>query len=252
MDDCLILEETESTNSVAEGLARDGALHGFAVLAKKQTGGRGRLGRFWVSPGGLGLYCTIILRPNLELIDYPKLTLAAGVAVAEALAGLGVITDLKWPNDIFIAGRKCGGILVESSALEEESANNYALVGIGLNVNTTAVDFDKLSHQAISLRQACGGKIFNIDEIFSVIRKAILAEVCELERHGFARILDRWQRYDLLRGRRARWLRNDGVVVEGLAEGIDDQGQLLVRTDDGVIHPVISGDVNLVQHGSTK
>ncbi len=246
MDDCLILEVTESTNSVAHQLAGDGAAHGYAVLARAQTNGRGRLGRSWVSLPGLGLYCTIILRPVLDLVEYPKLTLAVGVAVAEVLAGFGLAPQLKWPNDIFLSGRKCGGILLESSALQQGSVDNYVLVGIGLNISGGAKDLITLAPQAISLCAASDGRDFEVEQVFSAIRESVLRLVALFERSGFAEILVRWQERDFLKGQRAQWLRGDGQVIEGVAEGIDGQGQLRVRSDDGVIHPVISGDVSLV------
>lgn len=116
-------ESVPSTNVIARKLAEDGAVHGTSVIAANQTERRGRLGKSWCSAAGKGLYCSIIVRPKLAVKDFPKITLAAGIGVAIAIDRLtGVFSRLKWPNDIFIDGKKCGGILTESSSLNEPVA----------------------------------------------------------------------------------------------------------------------------------
>ncbi|MFM7141205.1 MAG: biotin--[acetyl-CoA-carboxylase] ligase, partial [Alphaproteobacteria bacterium] len=110
-------DEVDSTNRLAIELARGGAAEGTAVVAEKQTAGRGRLGRTWESPPGLNLYLSVILRPALSPVEVPRLTLAAAVAVADAIAATtGLRPEIKWPNDVLVDGRKACGILTELEA----------------------------------------------------------------------------------------------------------------------------------------
>ena len=135
-------DSIDSTNRVAIELAEKGAKHGTAVLAAMQTGGRGRLGKSWQSIPGKGLYCSIIVRPDIEIGKYSQITLVTGVAVAKVVDKLtGSKSMLKWPNDIYLTGRKCGGILTESSPLVEDAKSRYAIIGIGLNINSMVEDF---------------------------------------------------------------------------------------------------------------
>ncbi|MFH0784455.1 MAG: biotin--[acetyl-CoA-carboxylase] ligase, partial [Pseudomonadota bacterium] len=131
-------ESTPSTNTLAKKLAENGAVHGTAVIAANQTEGRGRLGKSWISAAGKGLYCSIIVRPRLAVEDFPKITLAAGLAVAQAIDRLcSGFTQLKWPNDIFLDGKKCGGILTESSTMPEKNDERFAVIGIGMNLGSS-------------------------------------------------------------------------------------------------------------------
>ncbi|MFO0724545.1 MAG: biotin--[acetyl-CoA-carboxylase] ligase [Myxococcota bacterium] len=138
-----ILERTESTNLVAAERARAGAPHGTAILAREQTGGRGRRGRSWSSPPNAGLYVSFVLRPRLPLASAPLLTIAAGLAMVEAaeVLGAGHAVRLKWPNDLLVEGgplhrHKLGGVLVDLSA--SGGAIEHAIVGIGLNLRRVA------------------------------------------------------------------------------------------------------------------
>ena len=132
----IMLETTESTNTVAMELGKQGAAAGTLVIAESQTKGRGRLSRTWISPKGTGLYFSIILRPKLDLEDLPKITIAAGVAICKALEkATSVAPQIKWPNDILVDNKKCGGILTEAGPL---TASDLPLVilGVGLNIST--------------------------------------------------------------------------------------------------------------------
>ncbi|MFH2122251.1 MAG: biotin--[acetyl-CoA-carboxylase] ligase [Pseudomonadota bacterium] len=246
MKNILFLETVDSTNQMARELAAAGNPHGYAVVASSQKAGRGRLGKSWQSPPGKGLYSTILLRPGLCIQDYSKLTLTAGLAVSQIIEEMCQLkVALKWPNDIYISGRKCGGILVESSSLQGEVDEYFALVGIGVNVNVDKDSFTAdLQTSATSLFLE-SGKEFEILTLFEAIRTRLLQLVSQLAREGFADILDQWRERDMLQGRWLQWLTPTGEVVYGESMGVDNSGTLSVRDRSGTIHEVLSGDVTL-------
>lgn len=145
----LHFEETDSTNARARELADQGAPEGTLVVAERQTQGRGRKGRIWFSPPGAGIYASLILRPSIPPHEATRITFVTAVAAAEALLHL---TDLnvriKWPNDILVNGKKVAGILTEIST--ERGAVDYAVVGLGMNVNTPGFP-DDISERATSI-----------------------------------------------------------------------------------------------------
>jgi BirA family biotin operon repressor/biotin-[acetyl-CoA-carboxylase] ligase len=186
-----------------------------------------------------------LLRPGLDIVDYAKITLTAGLAVSQALEEICHLTiELKWPNDIYINGRKCGGILVETSPLQDE-AEHFALVGIGLNINnmqeTLSAD---LQTSATSLFLE-SGQHYDILIIFAAIRSRLLQLIAELAEVGFTGILKQWQRRDMLQGKWMQWLTPAGTIVSGKALGVDSNGMLSVQDNTGLIHEVLSGDITL-------
>lgn len=246
MSKIITLHSTESTNRDAISLAEQGAEHGTAIIAITQTMGRGRLGKAWVSPSGKGLYCSVIIRPKIVAEDYPKLTFVAGIAVADAIQRTCFLTPgLKWPNDIYFQMRKCGGILTESSSLNGPAANRFAVVGIGLNVNTQSSDFPvELRSTATSLGIECS-KAVDIQGLFQCIRNDLLEQVALFERDGFNDVIRRWRKRDFLLGKRLTWVSINRKKVDGVSLGPDDEGRLHVRDDEGNVHEVLSGDIQL-------
>ncbi len=246
MKDILIVKTVDSTNRIARELADSGKPHGFGVLAEKQTAGRGRLGRVWQSAPGKGLCCTILVRPELALHDYSKIPLTAGLAVCLVLEELcGIDVQLKWPNDIYLAGRKCGGILVETSSLQNSSDAWFALVGIGLNVNEMIHEFpEELRKSATSLFAESAQK-YDISFLFSAIRDRLVQLLSQLVAEGFQEILEQWQRRDMLRGKWMSWVTPAGKVVYGMSLGVDYNGVLLIQDSSGARHEVLSGDLSL-------
>lgn len=246
MHNILLLETVDSTNRVARELAAAGKAHGYAVVAASQTAGRGRLGKDWQSPPGKGLYATILLRPGLDVEDYSKITLTAGLAVSLALEEqCQLAVELKWPNDIYIAGRKCGGILVETSSLQGEAGKHFALVGIGVNVNGDTDSFPPdLQKNATSLFLE-SGREYDVLTLFAGIRTRLLQLISRLAVEGFADILHQWRARDMLQGKWMQWLTPAGAVVYGESLGVDGSGILSVRDRSGEIHEVLSGDVTL-------
>ena len=235
-----------STNTVALEHAAAGAVHGTGILAENQTAGRGRLGKAWHSSSGQGLYCSIIVRPGISPSDYPKLTLVAGLAVQNVVATLiNGEPKLKWPNDIFVNGRKCCGILAESGNLMGESP--YGVIGIGINILQQRSFFPaELAESATSLVAEGASPIMPL-ELFELVRSAVLFRVRQMEEEGFAGLLEEWKKHDFLLGKEMECVSSDGKIVRGLALGPDADGLLHVRGDNGSIYQVLSGDVRLAK-----
>jgi len=242
-----------STNTKAIELAEAGAAHGEIVKAESQTEGRGRLGKSWQSPPGKGLYFSIIVRPQLEPAEYPKLTMTAGLAIARSIETMcGPEVNLKWPNDIYLSGKKCGGILCEASLSEKSEAERFAVIGVGLNVLTQKNEFpEELRETATSIVMETGSH-YEPGSLLPVIAKSILDEIGVLEQQGFRAILAEWRTRDFLKEKFMRWLSHSGEVIQGRSEGPDEHGRLMVRDGEGMLHEVISGDVTLAEGNKNK
>ena len=233
--------QTTSTNDIAKQLARDGAPEGTVVLAEQQHRGRGRQGRSFVSPAGMGIYMSLLLRPQIELRRLPQLTLLAAVATAEAIAEVSSLpVELKWPNDVMIRGKKTGGILTES--VFQADLSPVAIVGIGINVNTALEQFPaELRHQVTSLALAAGRFVPRLKLIAAILgRLEPLYDT--FQQRGLVPILPRWLHYGRMAGKPVRCSTERGVE-EGVVLGLDADGALLIRGRDGSPLRVISGEV---------
>ncbi len=229
-----------STNEKAFRLAQDGAEHGEVVVAEQQTAGKGRRGRVWVSPPGLNLYFSAILRPALPPQRAPELTLVAAVALAEALRDAGADAAIKWPNDVHIDGRKVAGILTELSA--EPERVHFVIVGVGVNLNSQAEHFpDELRDTATSLSLALGKPVQRAQ--FAAALWTRLEEWLDLYLEtGFDAVRARWKALSSTLGQDVL-VRTDRQELRGRAEDIDPSGALLVRTAEGSLERVLAGDV---------
>ena len=216
------LEETDSTNRVAKELARQGAPHGTAVLADRQTAGRGRLGRQFFSPEG-GLYLSVILRPKCPVEDLALMTPQAAVAVCRALEDtLGISPGIKWVNDLYLQGKKLCGILCEM-------AGDAVIVGIGLNLYTPAGGFPtELNAVALDVPVAC---------------RSLAAAIVErlLQPAAF---LEEYRRRSLLVGKAVTVYPVAGEPFAALAVDIDQRCRLVVE-HDGVRETLDSGEVSV-------
>ncbi len=233
----------DSTNRWLAEKADAGAAEGYVVTADTQTAGRGRLDRGWHSPPALNLYASLLLRPTVPLDRAASLTLLLGLAVRRAVRSLaaGLAVRIKWPNDIWIDGRKLGGILCEMRA--ETDRIHHVVAGIGLNVNTTARDFPPdIRASAISLRQA-SALFFPRAEVLAAILNELEPVYREWLNQGLAPFLDELNDADLLKGRTVTLAQGD-QLLSGVATGIARDGALLLTTPDGVT-PVYSGDVRI-------
>lgn len=233
---------TDSTNSRAVHLAEEGAHHGTVVCADSQTGGRGRFGRRWESPPGLNLYVTLLLRPPVEPQQAPRLTLVTAVALAAAVEETaGVPAGLKWPNDLYLKGRKAAGILAEMSA--DADRLRHVVIGIGLNVNAVRSDFPgELRKTATSLRLAAGRSIPRV-EVLARLLVRFSERYREFLSGGLEALLPEWNRRCLLAGRRVL-LRFRDTDLRGTVLRVDEEGALLFRPEGGRgAERILSGEI---------
>lgn len=229
-----------STNEVAFRLAQDGAEHGEVVVAEQQTSGKGRRGRVWVSPPGLNLYFSAILRPELPPQRAPELTLVAAVALAEALRDWGTQAAIKWPNDVHLDGRKVAGILTELSA--EPERVHFVIVGVGVNLNSQAGHFpEELRDTATSLALATGQRVHRA-RFAAALWGQLEGWLDRYLDEGFDAVRTRWKALSSTLGQDVL-VRTDRQELRGLAEDIDPSGALLVRTEGGSLERVLAGDV---------
>jgi BirA family biotin operon repressor/biotin-[acetyl-CoA-carboxylase] ligase len=225
----------DSTMHEAARLAAAGAPSGTAVVAEEQTAGLGRHGHSWHSERGAGLYCSLVLRPKQEGARMPVLTLALGLAAREAIFGAtGLLCDLRWPNDLMLAGRKTAGILVQG-------LDDAAVAGVGINVNHASFPAG-LAGEATSLRLA-GGRAYSREDVLVALLPAVDDFIRILAEDGPAAILDLFESASTYaRGRRVRVEAPDGVMI-GTTAGLDASGFLRVRRDDGPETLVLAGGV---------
>jgi BirA family biotin operon repressor/biotin-[acetyl-CoA-carboxylase] ligase len=245
------LPVTDSTMHVASKLGSDGAAHGTTVIADEQRAGRGRLGRSFHSPAGTNLYASILLRPTPPSGLAPTLVLAAGVAVAECVAGwLGdpARVDLKWPNDVRIDGRKTSGILVELAS--GGSGPVFAVLGIGVNLNIDPERFPaEFRARATSLFAASGSAVDRA--VFTARLFGTLENVLDLHaQQGFSGIRPRFERWFRMTGSRVRVQEPGGRVLDGDVLGVDDDGALRLATAGGLVRRVLAGEVTLAAEGA--
>lgn len=231
----------DSTNTQAKRLASQGAPHGTVLIAGHQTGGRGRLGRSFHSPEGMGIYLSVILRPSCLAKDLMHLTCAAGVAMCDAVeAAAGLRPGIKWTNDLIWGKRKLGGILTELS-LTPDGTVDYAVVGIGLNCCQAAEDFpEDIRHIAASLSMAAGHPVAPA-QLAAAMVTALEAMAAKLLAPGW---ISRYQKDCLTVGKEVSLVRGE-TVRYGLAVGIDAEGALIVRFSDGHKEAVSSGEVSV-------
>jgi BirA family biotin operon repressor/biotin-[acetyl-CoA-carboxylase] ligase len=239
-----LLTYTASTNDDAKALAQSGAPEGTVVLTEHQTQGRGRQGRCFASPAGVGIYLSLLLRPRLDTACLPQLTLLVAVATAETITEVSALpVDLKWPNDVEIRGKKVAGILTE--AVIRIGQPPAVIVGIGINVNTSLEQFpDALRPRATSLALTAGHP-WSRHQLIASLLMHLERLYDTLQQAGIAPILERWLHYGCIVGRRVRWSQAQAETT-GTVRGLATDGALLVQLPDGRLQRVISGDVVFV------
>lgn len=235
-------EEVDSTNKVARQLAERGRKEGTVVIAEKQTRGRGRLGRYWESPFKKGVWLSIILRPAIPPSAAPSITLLTAVAMARILRSeFDVDALIKWPNDIYIEGRKICGILTEMKA--DIDLIEYVILGVGLNVNFEPGDFpSELRDKAVSLKMVLGRDVSRVKLVQSFFTK--LERLYELFlKEGFTVIREQWIAMNMTLGQKVMVDAFD-EVYQGVAVDITCDGGLVVETPRGKM-TFSSGEVTL-------
>ncbi len=237
-----VLDRIDSTNNEAKRLAAQGAPHGTAILTGCQTGGRGRLGRQFASPKG-GLYLSVLLRPKGQLSDLLHLTPMAAVAARCAIEkSCGLQTQIKWTNDLVFERQKIGGILTELASGADSMAE-YAIIGIGINCNTDLQDLPPdVRPMAASLGQIAGRPVD-----VNALAAALLAELFLMNEQLLTRRsqwLEEYASACMTIGKTVQVLRGE-TRRRAFAYGIDEQGCLLVRYENGEEAAVSSGEVSV-------
>jgi BirA family biotin operon repressor/biotin-[acetyl-CoA-carboxylase] ligase len=235
------LGEIGSTNDEARRLARGGAPEGTLVLTDYQSSGRGRLDRRWEAPPGTCLLLSLVFRPSLAPHQVQLLTMACGLAVADAVESeTGLNVGLKWPNDVMLGSAKAGGILTE---LELEGDRlGFVVVGIGLNVNLEPEQMPlDLLMPATGLSQVLGREVARLPLLWALLR-AVETRYLQLKSGNSPHA--EWAQRLVTLGRPVT-VSGTGSVLEGRAEGVDANGALLVRRADGRLETVLAGDVSL-------
>lgn len=239
----IVFDSVSSTNDVAKKLAADGAEEGTIILADQQSEGRGRMARSWSSLGGVGIWMSLILKPNIIPPCASQIIFVNAIAVCRAIRNYtGLNVTLKWPNDILYQGKKVCGILTELSA--EIDQINYIIAGIGINVNQKQSDFPSdLYDRAISLKIAGKKNIRRIDLLKEII-KELDVQYCSYLKEGFSRILEEWKILNSTLGQEVV-ITGKNEKYSGIAIDLDEDGCLIVKTEKGKMRRVIVGDVTL-------
>lgn len=230
-------EQVTSTMDVAREMAEGGAMEGSVVVAEEQTSGRGRFGRKWVSAAGEGLTFSVVLYPGVWAVS--RLTIATAVVVARVLnRGYGLMPGIKWPNDVRVNGKKICGILVETAFQDDQV--RYALIGIGININQSPDLLDvEMSSQTTSIAYEVGHKL-DREEVLQAVLLELSYVYSSLEE--WSTVWADWLKAMEHLGENIKVLWGDRVE-EGIAEGVDNDGNLLMRRKDGSVVSLAAGEV---------
>lgn len=228
-----------STNDCAFMYALKGEKEGAVFWARAQTKGRGRLGRRWVSHKDKGLYFSVILRPDIQLKEAPKITLLGALAIVQALRKFsGQPFLIKWPNDLVIEDKKIGGILTEMDA----EINKVKFIIIGIGINTNLIQGELPIKEAVSLRILLKKEI-NPEGLLSVCLKELDGYYYQFKKEGFSGIIKEIRNFSSLWGKQVKV----NGVEEGTAVDFDNEGVLVVRQQNGFLKHIFAGDVELLR-----
>jgi BirA family transcriptional regulator, biotin operon repressor / biotin---[acetyl-CoA-carboxylase] ligase len=237
-----VFDQIPSTNTYLLQRASEHAPSGAVCFTEQQTAGKGRRGRRWVSPFGSNIYLSILWRFQASPMAISGLSLAIGIAVIRALKShYDAIFQLKWPNDIYCQGKKLGGILVEVSG--ESEGPCAAVIGLGLNIYVPETAAAEITQQWTDLTQITGQQQHNRNALAATLLKQLLHIIAEFEERGITAYLDEWQAYDCLKDKTATLFIGQHSY-EGIVQGIDEQGLLLLTKPDGSTQAYASGEVS--------
>ncbi len=227
-----ILDSIASTNSYLMDRLSESLGSGHVCMAERQTEGRGRRGRQWVSPFGHNIYFSLLLRFSMAPAELSGISLVAGLAVVRTLEQLGVKgVGLKWPNDILHQGRKLAGLLLEVAG--EQSGPSSVVIGIGLNVSLSSIEAENIEQPWVDLKSLAGGKSLSRNQIAAGLIGNLFDIMEQFESQGLTSLIDLWRSYDLYDGE-AIQLQLGNRFIAGIHRGIDETGALLVESDEGI------------------
>jgi len=235
----LRFDTIDSTNSEAMRAAKLGAAEGLCVISDHQTSGRGRYGRKWVSDKGAGLYFSLVLLPKLDPQFLPLITLMSGVAAFDALKEFGLKPDIKWVNDLLVGDKKICGILAESV----ETPTGLAVV-VGIGINITSRNFPvEIADSATSLESETG-RLVSSDELAESLTRYLsyFYEILNGDR-GSREIIKQWRERSTFYSGKSVRVNLEGAAIEGVTDGLEENGALRVKTNDGSVKIVQAGDV---------
>lgn len=241
-DSIYYLQQVDSTNNYVKQLALDGAVEGTIVIAEQQTGGRGRLGRHWVSSPRTSIYMSMLLRPPIHPNEAAKITEITAAAVSNAITNVtGLEAGIKWPNDIILDNKKVCGILTEMSA--ELNNISYVIVGIGVNVNIDGFS-EEISNIATSIKRVLGVEVSRKDIVINIVKEFEKLYYDFIDTGSLRRTVDICKKKSVTLGRTVRVINKKETII-AKAIDITDNGELVIKKDDGEIINVISGEVSV-------
>jgi BirA family biotin operon repressor/biotin-[acetyl-CoA-carboxylase] ligase len=234
--------ELESTNQYLIQKVPHGAVSGHVCIAESQTKGKGTRGRIWISPFGRNIYLSLLWKFNCSPAELGGLSLVVGVAIARAIEELGVTGfNLKWPNDLIWNQKKMGGLLLEMTG--EASGPCHVVIGVGINVSMSKSLGQDIDQPWVDLQTIMSQKTISRNQLTGSVLKHLCEVLSEFQRLGFASFQEEWLQRDVVIGKTVKLLLTDREVF-GLAKGIDEQGALLLETEEGVKR-YSSGEVSL-------
>ena len=239
-------EKTVSTNIIAAEYAAGGSPEGTLVIAEEQTGGKGRMGRNWLSPAFKNILMSIIFRPDLKASEVFNLTVLSSVAVVRGIKKVtGINTLIKWPNDIYIHKKKACGILTEING--GDKIIKFAVVGIGLNVNFNPSLIPEISEIATSVSDEKGEEVSRVKLLQSILE--FIEEYYDLLKQGKGeQIREEWESYSLVIGKNVSIISFD-KTLEGRVESFSEDGSLILVDKKGKRKKILTGDVSLKLNG---
>ena len=240
---CIVLDTVDSTNSEAMRRADEGAREGLIVLADRQTAGRGRLRRRWHTIAEHTLTMSILLRPPLSPKKMPQISLLTAVALHDALSSFAPNIKIKWPNDILHRGKKMAGILTEIRA--GPGRVQAVVVGMGINIHLPEKGWpEDIAAIATDLSTASGHTVSRMEAIVCIL-ESMERRYLEYLGYGFGPVREQWWQTHAACGKQVRVY--DGLhYIEGIAEDLDEDGALLLRTHAG-LQKIVAGDLELME-----
>ncbi len=240
----IIHNRIDSTNSYLNRLCQNqgDTPSGLLCLAEFQSAGKGRRGRYWVSPFGSNIYLSLLWRYQSGPAAISALSLAVGIAVIRALKKFGIDdVGLKWPNDIYWRGKKLGGILVEVAG--EADGPCTVVIGLGLNIYVPAAEAEAITQQWTDLTQILGAAVPSRNALASAVINELVAVTHLFDRVGITAYLQEWRSYDCMPGAPVT-LHMGNRQVAGIVQGIDNNGFLMLKHQDGTTGTYTSGEVS--------
>jgi len=237
----VVLDVVDSTNTFAMGLTGGESAHGTVVIAERQTKGRGRMGREWISQPGLDITMSVILKPSIMVSDVTLLTVLVSVACCIALRETtGLRVTLKWPNDLMVNGKKMGGILTEIRAAADKVT--AVVIGIGINLNSLGNDLPPEVRTRATSAKSETGREYERTPVIAAICDGLDSWYETLLREGSGRLLDAWRNLSSMLGGFVTVI-SGKETLRGIAKDIDDRGMLLLELPSGAVKKLSSGEV---------